>query len=790
MRLRHRCGLLAALLLPLPALAFFAPNFSPEEKAWLATHPVASVVYDADWRPIEYIQNGKMQGLAAGYLEAITRISGLQFKRAPTSSWTEGDKALLAGSIDIAPTLSRLRLPAVLDGKLLLTSDYFSASMILVTRPNGRIYFDLNQLNNHSVAFKRGSAYIKLLRERYPGIRVVEVPSPQAALEAVMAGDADAALDMDLILEPLLRRQFYSSLQVSGVLADLPVFLAMGVRKDQRLLHGILEKSLHALTAEEANHINSDWLESSDYGAPSLRAIWGYHGASIIALLALVALIAALGLRAEFHRRKARHSEQMKASFLAVMTHEIRTPMNAILSAVELLEKTRLDDKQRNLASVARTASDSLLSLLNDILDISKLEAGSVVLETVATPMVGWAQETMQMMHSRADQKNLVLTLVTNFDRALLLDIDPTRLRQILVNLLTNAIKFTEHGGVTVTLSYRSIGANDELGVLELEVADTGIGIALNEQEAIFAPFHQADSSTTRRYGGTGLGLSISRKLAQLMGGGILLKSEPGNGAVFTVSLPAKRTSPPRDERPAAQDDASQPGKHDGRRRPTVLVIDDQPANLAMLDAQLEELGCDATLCDNSGDGWLLSAEEAFDLILLDCNLPEIDGYTLAQRIREREKLQDRHTPILAISASGDLAHQQRVMESGMDGLLPKPIRLNALQTMLELWCDAEFETAAGHAEVSSSEFEPVYIDSLNDDLDDLEQALHQQQQELARHFAHRIKGAALSTHHDTIADLATRLEQLLTGPGIDDECQPLLAALRQEALTLLKAMG
>lgn len=780
---------LALLLAPPQTHATSGPRFTAAEQAWLASHPVATVIYDADWRPIEYLDDGQMRGIAAGYLEAISRISGLRFQRAQVTNWAEGDAGLLAGRIDIAPTLSRLKLPPVLDGHIGLTRDYFSANMVLVTRPQHATSYSLNDFNGKVIAFKKGSSYQALLLARYPKVRILPTASPEEALRSVSEGRADAALDLDLILQPMLRRQFPGSLEVAGVITDLPVALSMGVRSDNPLLLGILDKSLRAISASEASRINNTWLEQSDYGEPSLPSIWNYHSPTLLGVLATLLLITALGLRAEYHRRKALHSERMKANFVAVMTHEIRTPMNAILSAVELLEKTRLDEKQRSLVSVASTSSDALLALLNDILDISKLEAGNVHLEIIPTHMVEWVQETLGMMHWRADQKNLTLTLVTNFDRRLTLAVDPTRLRQILVNLLANAIKFTEHGGVTVTLGFKPLDGKSTRGILELEVTDTGIGIAQKDQELIFKPFQQADTSTTRRYGGTGLGLSITSQLARLMHGRITVHSMPGEGSSFLVSLPVDIAAP------AASGETDNTPTESGisrpARRPSVLVIDDQPANLAMLDAQLEELGCDATLCDNSSDGWQLSGEENFSLILLDCNLPEVDGYTLASRIRERERLQDLHTPILAISASGDLAHQQRVVECGMDGLLSKPIRLNALQAMLELWCDMDFsQHAANPANVAPDELDPLYIDSLNDDLDDLASALNGQQLELALHYAHRIKGAALSTDHERIAELAGALEQHLRDQQLDEQCQAMLKALRQEALALLKAMG
>ena len=377
------------------------------------------------------------------------------------------------------------------------------------------------------------------------------------------------------------------------------------------------------------------------------------------------------------------------------------------------------------------------------------------------------------------------------------------------------AQKFTEHGGVTVRMSYVPATKRGAAGALTIDVADTGVGIAQKDQRTIFKAFQQADSSTTRRFGGTGLGLSIARELARLMGGNIEVQSTPGAGTVFTVTLPAEvatveeaqaaarpvtdartltiapepiglpdaglQTSPPQAVSVATQ--TSKP-------RPRVLVVDDQPTNLMVIEDQLHTLGCDVELAADGAQALERAAAQTFDLILMDCYLPDIDGYAVTARIRARETDAGTHTPILAISAAVDDEHQQRVMESGMDGMLTKPIRLDALREMIELWCDVAYGDDSQNAPRVATpalagegrDLWSIYLDSLDDDLESLAHALDARDPTAARYVAHRIKGAALTVEQAAIAERARVLEAALAQAGaIPADAPAALAELRSQ---------
>lgn len=784
-----------------------APEFTPEERGWIEQHPVVRVAYREDWQPFEYVDQGKMMGLASSYLDAISRASGLRFQPVLIRNWTESRQAFSSGRVDLLPSISTLAPSDTLKQQLLLTDQYFMGSTLAVAHASQRPIFHLKELNGMTVATMGGGATEIIMRETLPRSHLLLTTSTADALQAVADGSADVAVTTNYATEPLLRRRFVDQLHISGVISDLPVPLFMGVHTSQPLLRSILNKSLHSLTAAETDVIERHWLEVVDYGAPSYRSILHYRARELAALAAAIVGILFLGWRARVQRQRAERSEREKARFLAVMSHEIRTPMNAILSSVELLQHTPLDDKQKRLTEVATTASQTLLVLLDDVLDISKLEAHKVELERLPTQIELWAKEALDVVRWRAERKGLTLTLMSGIGPSLCLRIDPTRTRQVLINLLSNAVKFTEQGGVTVRLAYVPAAKADTPGTLVIDVADTGIGIAQKDQRAIFEAFQQSDSSTTRRFGGTGLGLAISRELVRLMRGKIELQSSPGAGTVFTVRLPAEEvppeavdavvsTSAPERAAMLAPEPiellpvASVPSVPPGMAAPSVrvLVVDDQPTNLLVIEQQLHELGCEVELAADGVQAVEKAAARPFDMILMDCYLPDMDGYTVTERIRARESATGAHTPILAISAATDEEHHQRVMESGMDGMLTKPIRLDALRDMIELWCDTggtpHVPTAAPDG--GDRDLWSIYLDSLDDDLESLGHALAANDPEAARHAAHRVKGAALTVEQSEIAQRAGTLEAALKQTAvIPPDAADALAELRCQRDTL-----
>jgi|GEM_PF-1446455 len=382
-------------------------------------------------------------------------------------------------------------------------------------------------------------------------------------------------------------------------------------------------------------------------------------------------------------KEAAEESTRAKGIFLATMSHELRTPMNGVLGCTQLLKDTSLTDQQRELIETMHRSADALLTLVNDILDFSKIEAGKMTLEVADVNLRSLICDVTTLTEGLASKKGLTVSVQIDPDVPEEFRGDPIRLRQILFNLVGNAIKFTERGRVTVTVSLKQgrTEGSDSV-VLQWRIQDTGIGMTPEQQARLFQAYAQADASTTRKFGGTGLGLMICHQLVQLMGGAITVESSIGRGSTFAYTtnlLPAIH----RDASASSLGtDQRSVGEQGGSLR--VLVADDNEINQVVACKFLQKLGCHVEIARTGREAVEAITRTVYDVVLMDCEMPEMDGYEATREVRRREEGTPSHLPIMALTGHASDEDAQKCHQAGMDKVMTKPLTLPILRASLQ----------------------------------------------------------------------------------------------------------
>lgn len=638
------------------------------ERRWLAEHPELRLGIDPSWEPIEFAtEDGEYRGISAEFMRRVGDMLDVEMRHMPNLNWQQVIDAAKQQRVDLLPAIT----PSSERSEFLdFTQTYLHFPLVVFTRKDVPLISGLADLSGKWIAVEKGYVAEELLHRDHPDLELWPVDTTEQALQSLVLGEVDAYVGNLTLGSYLIDKRGFGNLKVA---APTPYAndLAIGVRKDWPILTTILNKALAAIDDNERRVIRQESLAIRYDVGVDYTLLWRViAGAAVILLLSFlwVAQMRRQKVALAAAKNEAEKANRFKSHFLANMSHEIRTPMNAIMGFAHLARQTDLSSRQQGYIDKIHAAANALLGVINDILDFSRIEAGKLDVEKIPFSLDEVLENLASVTIMRAEEKGLEILFNRDLKVPDGLVGDPLRLGQVLINLVGNAIKFTEHGEITVSVD--QVARVDDDITLRFTVQDTGIGIPEKQLPRLFDAFTQADESTTRRYGGSGLGLSICRHLVELMHGDLKAESTIGKGSSFSFTLPLGVPNVYEERGWIPDPDL---------RGLRVLVVDDNPAARQILSDMLTSFTFEvSTASDGEAALAMLYAaetgdEEPFSLVLMDWRMSGIDGMEASRRIKHGRLLKQPPAVVL-VTAYGreEVMHQAEV--AGLDGFLIKPV--------------------------------------------------------------------------------------------------------------------
>ncbi|EDZ62650.1 signal transduction histidine kinase [Sulfurimonas gotlandica GD1] len=667
-------------------------EFSKKQQDWISRHQVIEYTGDPDWLPFEAADKDKQHiGIAAEYVKEIQKYTGITFKYVASSTWQEAISKVKDASVSM--------IVETIDSKLDLqyTQAFISNSIIIVMNDDSSYVENLNMIADKKIAVIKEYGYVPKLRQEYKNIVFYEVNNIQEGLSAISTGKYDALLCTFTLGSYMISEMGLHNVQIVGktmVSADV----GFGVVKEYSPLVEIINKVLNSIDKKQKHDILTKWTNQKYVEKVDYTLVWQLVGIFIFFIFGTLYWNRKLSV--EIAKRKQAQEElfevnkkleeakdiavnanKAKSDFLSNMSHEIRTPMNAILGFAELLDKRVEDKKSKSFIKTIRSSGQTLLYLINDILNLSKIESGKLELVKSRVNIQNICEETINIFKLQAKQKGLQLQLDINKEMPKAILIDSIRLSEILINLIGNAIKFTEEGYVKLVVNVDEVYEHTSKVDLTIRVEDSGIGIEKINQDKIFNIFEQTENQDVKKYGGTGLGLAISRKLSKLMGGSLEVESVLGKGSSFIIEFKSIDIASVSDEEHVRESEEIE--ENIKFEKSVVLVVDDVQENRDLVRESLVEAGVEILEAVNGKEAIEVFNRKDIDLILMDIRMPIMDGYTATKLIKASSSV-----PIVALTASIMQDELKKLEDERFDGYLRKPVSKKALYKEISKFLD------------------------------------------------------------------------------------------------------
>ncbi|TQV75396.1 transporter substrate-binding domain-containing protein [Aliikangiella marina] len=672
------------------------PNaISPFEELWLSQFQVFNIAASSAWAPFDFTEDSAAHiALADDFLKVINEKLGVGFNKVQTSGWEDSLMLLEKSQIDVIPGL-----PIELNSAVKFTDPILKIPLVVAVVGDASMVVGMDGLRQRDIIVVENSASHKIMKREFPGGKIVLASSISDAIEKLERKAGEGLLVDNISLNFWLKKLYRDDINVAFT---TPYFydFTFAVREDLAPLISVINKSISSLSEREKSLIIEKWINQQPVSAFDWSTILFWGGAAGISILILFSFIVfwnrKLALEVETRQvaeqkahlaeQKAIDANKAKSVFLANMSHEIRTPMNAILGYVQLLQNDHgLDSEHKKLVGTINQSGKHLLALINDILDMSKIEAGRMELNETIFNLHNQLKDIEAMLRYRAEEKGLSLKFHYSDHIPEFVYADQAKLSQILINLLGNAIKFTQEG--EVSFSMHVLSNSDTTATIEFIVKDSGVGIPASRKLSVFEPFSQAQEGHI--VGGTGLGLPISREIARLMGGDITLVDSSPKGAEFSIRVQLKKS-----EKECAEETNQAPSKPIklaiSAGKPTVLVVDDIVTNRELLKYGLTKFGFNVITADDGLKGIEAFKEYRPKVVIMDILMPTLSGVATTEKIRQLP--QGSETKVIALTAGAIEVDKPVAEDSSFDAVMYKPVNLRELLSKIAELCRLELE--------------------------------------------------------------------------------------------------